>query len=182
MDEQFEFLPVNTFVVNHTLPLIFILLLPVPTLASEVTASMPTLLRTLEGRWVGTFEVANPDGETLARFPVEHRYWVEDRVLKGLATAEIAGKLVFSHSESFVRDHQLVSRVTSDEGLTTYSGLLRNGILTWTPVDGDAPPISETLVEKEGKRFLKIQYAQNTRDPDGNPVTLTFRGILSREE
>ncbi len=157
----------------------FVLCLTASVRAQE--ASLPPILTSLEGRWIGTFEVFDPEGETLARFPVEHRYWIENFILKGLATAEIAGKLIFSHSESFVRDHKLVSRVTSDEGLTTYSGLLRNGVLNWTAVEGDAPPISETLVEKEGKQFFKIQYAQNTRDPDGDPITLTFRGILSRE-
>lgn len=72
-------------------------------------ANIPPVLNSLEGRCVGDFQVVHPGGDLVLRFPVEHRYWIEEGQLRGLATAEIDGKLHFTHSASYLLEGQLPS-------------------------------------------------------------------------
>lgn len=148
-------------------------------------AAVPPIFHSLEGRWVGQFEVATAEGDILQRFKVEHRYWVEGENLKGLSTSELEGNLQFSHSVSYLDGDTLLSVVTSNGEVITYEGALVDGTLIWTPTppgESSSVQVRETLFRHDEKLYLKIEYKQMVLDADGNPLELDIAGILAREE
>ena len=144
-------------------------------------ADLPPVLNSLEGRWVGNFEVVNSQGTRVFRFPVEHRYWIEEGQLRGLATAEIDGELLFTHSASYLLDGQLVSDVVEEGRSTRYLGTLNQGTLTWASTEAGME-VRETLMQKDEKLILKIQYQQELSHPQGERVRFEFTGLLQKVE
>lgn len=142
-------------------------------------AEIPPILDSLKGRWVGNFEVTNAREELVLRFPVEHRYWVEENRLQGLATTEIDNTLLFTHSTSYLEEGELISEVNEEGAITRFIGTLKKGTLVWTPVEA-GNPIRETLIQQGNSLILKIEYRQEIEDPEGELTTLTFTGLLRK--
>ncbi len=148
------------------------------------------LLERYAGRWVGTYEMRDMNGQVLQTLEADVVYHWETtengRVLKGRAVYGADNGMAIAESETFIANKQLFSIVEEGGKARTYRGRLdKTGkTVSWTPIDTDRP-LDESLRETfgrdaSGQETLSSQAYENlTRN--GITMLLTMHGLLYRE-
>ena len=136
--------------------LIVSLILPVCLTAGE----LKDYLERYEGRWSGDFTIHSTASGYTENFPVEQRYWLEGKRLRGIAVLQRQKGIETSTSWTYIEGKKLVSEVTRGEDEETYYGVPQDQGILWISSDlnrAEDYQLIERIVEEEGQRRLRTE-------------------------
>jgi len=136
--------------------LIVSLILPVCLTAGE----LKDYLERYEGRWSGDFTIHSTASGYTENFPVEQRYWLEGKRLRGISVLQRQKGIETSTSWTYIEGKKLVSEVTRGEDEETYYGVPQDQGILWISSDlnrAEDYQLIERIVEEEGQRRLRTE-------------------------
>ena len=117
-------------------------------------------LERYEGRWSGDFTIHSTASDYTENFPVEQRYWLEGKRLRGIAVLQRQKGIKTSTSWTYIGGKKLVSEVTRGDGEETDYGVPQDQGILWISSDlnrAEDYQLIERIVEEEGQRRLRTE-------------------------